>query len=921
MSTQHPYYRRVQPSPSRYDAFADISFGDGIYVDFSDPRVHLAAFGEVDPVTTAAAQFDYRAAALLHAARGTEDDNFWTRVSLENPLSFDPPQKRFRGLLLQTKYRDAPDVWSPSKKCLAILAYADYFRGGRVAGSLVSEAVIAANPGWCGTFGPGVDSATDLLQKPLPEGNYDFEQMHLIPMAYRYYDELTPESREHLITVLLAGGRTHGPGQDDTHTHGPYPEYWSRAGRVSPAGIGKRIGETENHILMTMTARYLTNQLLYQRNPTVFFDNRRNSPLEILATNPVAAHTAPSPGSCTWLLLTLLQGILSDDFSEYNAKPYQRFTRYALLNLCTYAYDHEVRLAARMVLDYMSAHFAVSSNDLRRMVPFRRRNESELASHNDSKGFMTVGILEWQDGADSTGRSFAMLAGNVRAYESLAASPGRDSSIWSIRESGEDQVVDVLSDYRIPRLIHDLFVNDSHRRFYQRLHRFVRGDESENRNCDNMEIYAGSPSYLISAGGTPATYAINPYFVGIAVGDNAQQIGVAVTTSFMPTKRINSDCGDPTRASDLIQFSRFSDDFDHDNEGFPETKNYGVAPDFACGYGIHLPDWVRASADPPFSAAPGFHFVNRGSDEFSPGFFLAIYQEGEYAFLEAFDTWLHPKAKFDQFKLNVLALNGDISLRDPTLKGEQSAQYTTQNGTRLFFRIWLDHTDFARTPDSVRGAEIEILEYGDSTDKMGDAGNVTDRFLNGTILNSVAEGIVEIGNPGFGTNGTKITLDMSDALHPKRTSETGEVEQAGFDNEVWLDFDWEGPNQGDACQPFNTIAGATAAVADGGVIKILPGQTRERMTIGGGKQMKLVAPIGGVTIGARPDEVWVDFGWTGPSDGDVSRPFKQIALAIAAVASGGTVKIVPGKTRMRSTIGGKHVRISAPSGGVTIGAE
>jgi hypothetical protein len=126
---------------------------------------------------------------------------------------------------------------------------------------------------------------------------------------------------------------------------------------VSPGGLRKRIAETENHILMIMTARYLTNQLLYQRNPTIFFDNRRNSHVEIFASNfanilsgfgikphPVAPHQEPSPGSCTSLMLSLLQGMLSDDFSEYNAKPYQRFTRYALLNLCTYAYDHEVRL-------------------------------------------------------------------------------------------------------------------------------------------------------------------------------------------------------------------------------------------------------------------------------------------------------------------------------------------------------------------------------------------------------------------------------------------------------------------------------------------------------------------------------------------------------------------------------------------------
>jgi hypothetical protein len=885
----HPYYRRVQPSPSRYDALADISFGDGTYVDFSDPRVHLIAFGQVDAVATAAALFDHRAAALLHAARGLEDDNFWARVSLENPMSFNTPQKRFRGLLAQTKYDDAPDVWSPTTKCLAMLAYADYFRGGRVAGSLVSEAVTAANPGWCGAIGPGVDDLIDVLSSP-PKGDYDFEQMHLIPMAYSYYDDLTSDAREHLITSLLAGGRIHGPGQDDTHTCGPYPEYWSRAGVVKlpdPLGLTsinlKRIGETENHILMIMTARYLTNQLLYQRSPTVFFDNRRNSPAEVLASNLeeilsglgiktrlVAPHKEPSPGSCTSLMLSLLQGMLTDDFSEYNSKPYQRFTRYALLNLCTYAYDHEVRLAARMVLDYVSAHFAVSSNDLRRIVPFRRRNEDPFVAHDPKHGFMTAGILEWQDGADSTGRSFAILAGNIRAFQSLrpvqslrpAEFPDRRQASWSIRDNGEDQVIDVVSDYRLPPSIHALFVNDPHRRFYQRLHRFRHRDESENRNCDNMELYAGSPSYLITAGGAPATYAIDPHFLGVVVGPaeaTTIQLGVAVTTSFMPTTRPNLDCGDPSYASDLIQFSRFSDDFDHDGEGFPEINSYGVAPDFACGYGIHLPDWVRASADPPFGDAAGFHFVNRGSDGSSPGFYLAIYKDGDYACLEAFDTWLHPPPvpfeplkEFERFKRNVLALNGNISLREPSLNGEQGALYTTQNGTQVNFLIWRDHTDFAR-PDSVQGAKVFIVKYGagDPNDQMGDAGNVADPFLNGTILNSRGQGKIEISNPSFGDKGTTITLDMSDALHPKRTSETSEVEEAGSNHEVWVNFGWTGPSEGDFFRPFNTITAAAEAVANGGVIKIMPGWTTEKPSFQRNKRIRLVAPIGGVTIGVR----------------------------------------------------------------------
>ncbi|MGZ8160254.1 MAG: hypothetical protein ACXWT4_15790 [Methylobacter sp.] len=106
---------------------------------------------------------------------------------------------------------------------------------------------------------------------------------------------------------------------------------------------------------------------------------------------------------------------------------------------------------------------------------------------------------------------------------------------------------------------------------------------------------------------------------------------------------------------------------------------------------------------------------------------------------------------------------------------------------------------------------------------------------------------MEITNPFLVT---KITLDMSDPWRPRRTSETGEVEEAGSNHEVWVDFDWAGSNEGDFFRPFKTIA-AAAAVADGGVIKIMPGSTSERPSIQNNKRIRLVAPIGGVTIGIR----------------------------------------------------------------------
>ena len=170
------------------------------------------------------------------------------------------------------------------------------------------------------------------------------------------------------------------------------------------------------------------------------------------------------------------------------------------------------------------------------------------------------------------------------------------------------------------------------------------------------------------------------------------------------------------------------------------------------------------------------------------------------------------------------------------------AEYTMQNGNRLRFLIW-------DTSDG-QGARVETVAYGtgDPMDSIGDAGHATDQFLRGTVMNNIGDGIVEITNHFLHQS---ITLDMRDQWHPKRTSETGEIEEAGNHHEVWVDFGWHGPQDGDFFHPFNTLAGAAEVVADGGVIKIMPGVTHETQLTHTNKRIRLVAPIGGVTIGLR----------------------------------------------------------------------
>jgi hypothetical protein len=109
------------------------------------------------------------------------------------------------------------------------------------------------------------------------------------------------------------------------------------------------------------------------------------------------------------------------------------------------------------------------------------------------------------------------------------------------------------------------------------------------------------------------------------------------------------------------------------------------------------------------------------------------------------------------------------------------------------------------------------------------------------------DAVIEIRNPFLGKH---IRLDMADKWHPRRTDENGVVESAGAGEEVWADFEWTGPTEGDVCHPWSTVVAASNAVAPHGTIRMIPSVSHERGPIGQNNRFRMVAPIGGVKIGA-----------------------------------------------------------------------
>lgn len=115
-----------------------------------------------------------------------------------------------------------------------------------------------------------------------------------------------------------------------------------------------RIPETENHLLLMNSSRYLINKII----------------IDQLEEGDDRDGFVKDQAEVKQWLMDRMRRIAREDFVEYNAKPYQRYSIVALLNLYDYAGDPELATAAQVVLEFASAKFAAGSAQGRRIGLF-----------------------------------------------------------------------------------------------------------------------------------------------------------------------------------------------------------------------------------------------------------------------------------------------------------------------------------------------------------------------------------------------------------------------------------------------------------------------------------------------------------------------------------------------------------------------
>jgi hypothetical protein len=498
------------------------------------------------------------------------------------------------------------------------------------------------------------------------DGDYDFGLATLINAVMPVWNDPTrlwPETKAKLIKeVLTIKGNEHSL-------------------RIKLGACGW-FDETENHVLMTEGSRYLTNQLLYAEGKKAGkdlpeYDNERN-------------------GFNAWML-NHLRGFLINDFSEYNSKPYQAYSIFAIENLYNHATEPRIKMAAELVLDYLSARYSIQSNMLRRYPPIHRLVKYRAVDD----------MIEY----DAESLRHAVLVGNTQRFAEMD-NPFVPKGDWHI------MLFAALGGYRVPDLIADMIVSRDHVPYYQRIRH------------GSAEVYSGSKSFLISAGGL----FLDGKDMGTGLAD-----GWAMPTMVIPT------AGGHLR-SQMVQFKG--------SQVGSKRFNVCVAPGFACGINPLIPSYI-----PPQCIVEhnnNWTFLNFGA----PGcplpytFHVAMYSAycdswecdhtgDSYGFMEVQES---DAQSFDKFKAGVLARNGTHKYHSML-----ENTYVTSKGDEIRFVP----TQVERNTWSIKA--INGVAQQTQIDQWG--------LLEGDILNAGRDGRIVVKNPRWNQS---LVLDFKDPMNPRK---------------------------------------------------------------------------------------------------------------------------------------------------------
>lgn len=432
-----------------------------------------------------------------------------------------------------------------------------------------------------GDIGPLGFIGTSLPVPGYDEGDFDMSLLNCASLLCLFEDDrdlLTDTTFVHLIKRVA-------------HVWGQTPKSHFDVGFVS-------VPETENHLFMTESTRFLINQLITR--------NRRDLPVLTVLRDSLqraGVELDNSQGPLKRLLLKTMQQAMRKGFFEFNAQIYQRFTLHALDNLYSFSADAAVSQGAACLLDYLASIFAFQSYDAVRYGPYRRSSEV----YDDSSLI----------GNDAVCSFFGLQSGAFAAY-----APG----LWRSRTPHAHMALfSALLKYRVPAPIL-AYMQNRPGEYRAEIRSAYAGGGLRSRPT---EAYSGGTGWLLTAGGRYESYA-GPNFPTIRFGfSDAPWVYDVIT-------RPGSLLLDPARErprelKDILHFRGMQ--WRANNMAIHRNFLYGYAP----SNDYNAPDWPQhVPADWKWDGVtyPTRDFDFRFYDRSDRGVFVVLSR------VRPLDTWL-----------------------------------------------------------------------------------------------------------------------------------------------------------------------------------------------------------------------------------------------------------------------------------------
>ncbi|MEZ4916710.1 MAG: hypothetical protein R2836_06955 [Chitinophagales bacterium] len=274
----------------------------------------------------------------------------------------------------------------------------------------------------------GTTGTSSILNK---KGDYDFSEIQWINIVYYFKDKpeiLHPATARHIINHLIID-------------NGFKPKI------KAPKTLGI-IRETENHILMKETSRYLKNQWIFTlQNHDEKYDNSKNGMDDFLIHH--------------------LQEMLKTGFFEFNANPYISYTIEALLILREHTDNTEIKNLCTKILDAENWQYVLGSFNMKKYSPFRRRMSRVSITNLTGDRHGALMKIEWAK------------------YHKIPLSEAQLSCCF------DKALVLATSSYILPAQTESFLFNKPNA-YYAKIGHGLKS---------SPEIYYGTPNFLLSAGG------------------------------------------------------------------------------------------------------------------------------------------------------------------------------------------------------------------------------------------------------------------------------------------------------------------------------------------------------------------------------------------------------------------------------------